>query len=622
MMDKLREAQHSIALKVVLGIIILSFVLTGVQGFLSANSNYVAKVDGQEITRQQFEQAFQTERTNLQQRMGDNFNTLAADPNYLTMLRKEVLNRLIDDVLLNQYAKSLDLRVSDDQIKQGIVTMPEFQKEGRFDNAQYLDLIQRAGFTPDAFSEYMRQQMVRQQLLSAFTGSDFVLPKESEQTFALLTQERDVRLATIPVQPLEAAQSVTEQELKDYYEKNPTRFMSPEQAKVRYVEINASELQKAVKVDDATISQYYQENKARFSQPERRKLSHILVSNEKAAQAIEDELKKGADFATLAKEKSEDKFSGRKGGELGWTDKGVMDPAFDQAAFALTAKGDVSAIVKTQFGYHVIRLDDIQPEQVRPLSEVRDDVAKQLRQTTAMNEFYALQQKASDKAFENPDSLDDVEAATGVKIQETGLFDEKNVPAALNYPDVVKAIFSDDLISGNANSDVISVDDEHAFVIRVIEHKNEARKPFADVSAEITGLLKRQKAEAVARAEGDKLLTALKAGKGDEALKAASVEFGKSQTLQRNAPDQQLATVVFNLAKPQDNKPVYGLSQDNKGDVVVVELLKVQSENNPEMAKMFAQQQLNGEMNTTFMAMLASLRANTEIKYGDLANVE
>ncbi|MGL4980268.1 MAG: SurA N-terminal domain-containing protein, partial [Plesiomonas sp.] len=129
MMDKLREAQHSIALKVVLGIIILSFVLTGVQGFLSANSNYVAKVDGQEITRQQFEQAFQTERTNLQQRMGDNFNTLAADPNYLTMLRKEVLNRLIDDVLLNQYAKSLDLRVSDDQIKQGIVTMPEFQKE-------------------------------------------------------------------------------------------------------------------------------------------------------------------------------------------------------------------------------------------------------------------------------------------------------------------------------------------------------------------------------------------------------------------------------------------------------------------------------------------------------------
>ncbi|KAB7669681.1 peptidylprolyl isomerase [Plesiomonas shigelloides] len=622
MMDKLRSAQHSIALKVVLGIIILSFVLTGVQGFLSSSGNYVAKVDGQEITNQQFEQAYQSERNNLQQRLGDNFNTLAADPKYLNMVRKDVLNRLIDDVLLDKYAKKLNLRVSDDQIKQSIVNMPEFQKDGRFDNAQYLELIQRAGFTPDSFSQYMRQQMVRQQLLSAFTATDFVLPKESEQTFALLTQERKVRQATLAVKPLEAKQTVTEQEEKAYYDANPTSFMSPEQVKVRYVELNAKALQDAVKIDDAAIAQYYQDNKSHFSQPERRKLSHILVSNEKAAQEIETELKQGADFATLAKTKSEDKFSGRNGGDLGWIEKGVMAPEFEQTAFALAAKGDISGIVKTQFGYHVIRLDDIQPAQVRPLSEVRDEVAKQLRQTKATDEFYALQQKASDKAFENPDSLDDVASATGLKIQETGLFSQQDVPAVLNFPALTKAIFSDDLIAGNSNSDVISVDDSHAFVVRVVEHKEEARKPFEQVSAEIAQLLKFQKAQVAARKQAEQLLTELRAGKGDEALKAAGVTFAAEETLQRNSPDQQLVNTVFGLAKPAEGKPAYGISENGEGDVVLVELLGVQSTPNPELEKIFAQQQLNADMTVTFEAMLASLRADADIKYGNMAETE
>lgn len=223
MMDNLRAAANHVVLKIILALIILSFVLTGVGNYLIGGSgDYAAKVNGQTIERAQLEQAFQSERSRMQQQLGDQFSALAGNEGYMQQMRRQVLSQLIDNMLLDQYAKKLGLAVSDDQIKDAIRKAPYFQTNGQFDNAKYLDLIGRMGYTANNFAQSMRQQLVNQQLIQAFGESGFVLPSESQAMAALVLQERDVRLATIDLKALQAKQSASDDELKAYYDQNKT----------------------------------------------------------------------------------------------------------------------------------------------------------------------------------------------------------------------------------------------------------------------------------------------------------------------------------------------------------------------------------------------------------------
>lgn len=298
MMDNLRAAANHVVLKIILALIILSFVLTGVGNYLIGGSgDYAAKVNGQTIERAQLEQAFQSERSRMQQQLGDQFSALAGNEGYMQQMRRQVLSQLIDNMLLDQYAKKLGLAVSDDQIKDAIRKAPYFQTNGQFDNAKYLDLIGRMGYTADNFAQSMRQQLVNQQLIQAFGESGFVLPSESQAMAALVLQERDVRLATIDLKALQAKQSAGDDELKAYYDQNKNSFIAPEQVKVSYIPLDAASMQDKVKVSEEDISAYYDQHKSSYGQPERKNYSVIQLKTEAEANAVLDELKKGADFA-------------------------------------------------------------------------------------------------------------------------------------------------------------------------------------------------------------------------------------------------------------------------------------------------------------------------------------
>ena len=620
MMDNLRAAANHVVLKIILALIILSFVLTGVGNYLIGGSgDYAAKVNGQTIERAQLEQAFQSERSRMQQQLGDQFSALAGNEGYMQQMRRQVLSQLIDNMLLDQYAKKLGLAVSDDQIKDAIRKAPYFQTNGQFDNAKYLDLIGRMGYTADNFAQSMRQQLVNQQVIQAFGDSGFVLPSESQAMAALVLQERDVRLATIDLKALQAKQSAGDDELKAYYDQNKNSFIAPEQVKVSYIPLDAASMQDKVKVSEEDISAYYDQHKSSYGQPERKNYSVIQLKTEAEANAALDELKKGADFATLAKEKSTDIISRRTGGELGWLEPETTADELKQAN--LTEKGQLSGVVKSSVGYLIVRLNDIEPEKVKPLSEVHDAIAKQVQQEKAVDAYYALQQKVSEAATSDNESLASAEEAAGVKAAQSDWFTRDNIPAALNFKPVVQAIFDGSLIGENgapgSNSDVITVDGDRAFVVRVSGHKPEGIEPFDQVKDRVAERVKRNKALQAAKLQGEKLLVELKQGKGDEAMKAAGLSFGAVQKMARAPEDSQLVESVFALPHPQDGKPVYGMSQDRQDNVVLIALDAVKPGTLPEdEMKTFVGKMEEGATGVSFDSLLASLRKEAEIKMG------
>ncbi|HGM5306781.1 MULTISPECIES: peptidylprolyl isomerase [Serratia] len=620
MMDNLRAAANHVVLKIILALIILSFVLTGVGNYLIGGSgDYAAKVNGQTIERAQLEQAFQSERSRMQQQLGDQFSALAGNEGYMQQMRRQVLSQLIDNMLLDQYAKKLGLAVSDDQIKDAIRKAPYFQTNGQFDNAKYLDLIGRMGYTADNFAQSMRQQLVNQQLIQAFGESGFVLPSESQAMAALVLQERDVRLATIDLKALQAKQSAGDDELKAYYDQNKNSFIAPEQVKVSYIPLDAASMQDKVKVSEEDISAYYDQHKSSYGQPERKNYSVIQLKTEAEANAALDELKKGADFATLAKEKSTDIISRRTGGELGWLEPETTADELKQAN--LTEKGQLSGVVKSSVGYLIVRLNDIEPEKLKPLSEVHDAIAKQVKQEKAVDAYYALQQKVSEAATSDNESLASAEEAAGVKAAQTDWFTRDNIPAALNFKPVVQAIFDGSLIGENgapgSNSDVITVDGDRAFVVRVSGHKPEGIEPFDQVKDRVADLVKRNKAVQEAKLQGEKLLVELKQGKGDEAMKAAGLSFGAVQKMARAPEDSQLVESVFALPHPQDGKPVYGMSQDRQDNVVLIALDAVKPGTLPEdEMKTFVGKMEEGATGVSFDSLLSSLRKEAKIKMG------
>lgn len=620
MMNNLRAVKNNVALKIILALIILSFILTGVGNYLIGGfQNYAAKVNGQVIERAQLEQVFQSERQHMQHQLGDQFSVLSGNDGYMQWMRQEVLSQLIDNMLLSQYAKKLGLNGSDEQIKNAIRKLPYFQTDGQFDNVKYLDLLNNMGYSAYGFAQFMRKQLVNQQVTQAFGESSFVLPSESQAMVMLLLQQRNVRLATIDLSALQATQNVSDDELKVYYQQNQNSFIAPEQIKVSYISIDAASMEDKVKVSDADITAYYDRHKSTYSQPERKNYSVIQLKTETEANAVLSELKKGGDFATLAKKKSTDIISRRTGGKLGWLEPANTADKLKQAH--LTEKGQLSSIVKSSVGYLIVRLNDIEPEKMKPLRDVHETIAKQVRWEKALDAYYTLQSKMSAAANSDNESLASVEEVAGVKAVQVDWFTRDNIPAELNFKPVVQSIFDVSLLGENdtpgSNSDVINVEGNRAFLVRVTAHKAEGIEPFDQVKDRIADQIKHNKALEKAKLQGEQLLVELKQGKGDMAMKATDLSFNSVQKIVRPSEDNPLVEDIFALPYPQEGKPVYGMSQDRQDNVVLIELDEVQPGSLPadEMKTFVSKMEKSGASSILYF-LLTSLRKDAKINMG------
>ncbi len=629
LMDKLREGAQGRVAKIIFWLIILSFALAGVGSYLNSPvDTNPAEVNGEPITNQALETAYRNERARMESQFGESFAQLASNPAYVQQLRKNVLEKLVDQLVLDQQAHSAQVRVGDEQIKDAIRDMSEFQQDGKFSNERYLNLLSRAGYTPQGFSDSIRQDLIRQNWVGGVVGSDFALPSEVDRADALFQQTRDATLYTVPAAYFEKSIVPSDSELDTYYKANEKRFMSPEMVKVNYLLIDSKALASEVTLTDQDVRDYYDQHQDLYQTAERRHVAHILVTDkddkvaEKKAQDLLTKLKAGDDFAKLAQADSADTLSARKGGELDWFEKGVMDPAFEKVAFTLGKPGELSTVVKSKFGYHIIKLLGVEPQTTRPFETVKADVANKLKQDKARDTFLDQQQKLADLSFENPDSLDLVAEKLGMKVESSDFISA----AANNYPfndaKFKQQAFSADLREQNNNSEVINLSDDVAVVLHVVDYKPAAVRPLAEVKGDVLAAVKLQKAQAAARAEAEKMLVqAQKSESIDAALKAVEGKQVEHKALTRNSTelDASLLQALFRMAKPVDGKRSVELTALPDGDQVVMVLSKVgQSDKDSKMKPMLESQLTQAKSTQTYESLLAQARADAKLVYRKL----
>ncbi|MEZ7207899.1 SurA N-terminal domain-containing protein [Pseudoalteromonas sp. DY56-GL79] len=634
MLEKIREGSQGPAAKIVLGLVILSFALAGIGGYLGQTTEQpVAEVNGVKISQTKFSRAYSNERARLEQQFGEYFAQIAADPNYMAQIRQGVVDQLVQQELQTQLAKELGLRVSDEQVKKAIVEMPYFQIGGEFSNDRYLQVIRQMNFQPDSFREYLRDEMTRAQLISAVAGTDFVLKNELQQSIALQQQTRAIDYAVLSKELVKDEVSVSDEEVQNYYDLNQTQFQAPELVAVNYIELKAEDLAPAEPVTEEALKTYYEEQKNQYLEPERRRVSHILVDASEDAEAAKQkadeilaELNNGADFAVVAEEKSDDVVSAELGGDLDWIERDMMDPAFEDAAFALAEVGDVSEVVESEFGFHIIKLTDIQRQQAQSFEDVKDDLRAELEKAAKIDAFYQKQTRVAELAFEMADSLQDAAEAAGVEIKSTELVSRNALPEPLNSPAISNTIFTPELLEDRVNSEVLEVAPEHIVVVRVAEHKAAATKPLEDVSAQIKTQLSNEKASTLIAEKAQSLFEQLQSGSTlAEIAKAQSIEVKSVTELKRRSYDvpPAIAAEAFKLPQPGVAETESALVELGNGDSAFVVLKSVTT---PEVdGKVDAQQKQSitaSYANKNYLELLAALEAKSEVKRPQLQVTE
>ena len=625
MLEDIREKSQGGIAKSILGLIILTFAVAGIGSYSNSVDTSVAEVNGQKITKNDFDKAYQNQRGRMEQQFGEMFETLSADSTYMANFRNSVLDSLINETLIDQSTVDLAIRISDERLKEVIREMPEFQVDGVFDNNRYLAIINQAGFfQSSSFRDYLRTEMTRRQLSMGLVGSEFNLPYQEAQFQRLENQKRDIRFATIVAEQFKAEVEVSDEEINSYYLANQTRFENLEQVKVDYLVLDVNEIAKGIEVEESDLTTYYQENIANYRQNEERRVSHILIEfgeDESAAKsAIESvlaRLEQGEDFAELAKEVSTDTFSGENGGDLEWIEPGVMDPTFDDSAFALTEIGDVSDIVKSEFGFHIIKLTDLKPEQTKSFDEVREELASVVSNEKAQDKFFSLQQEMAQISFEFPDSLDDAAQAVDLAVQTTDWLSRNGNALPFNDPQVIDAIFSDLVLTDNMNSDVIEVNDNLAIVVRLNEYQPAEVKPLSEVTDEIKSMLVANKASEKALNTAEDLLTQFTSGEDITAqLTDVNSSFVAKAAIGRFGSDvaQAISKEAFVLPHPSEGSISASTVALANGDLVLLEVQSVIEADegaieNPNLTK----QQVSQLAQSAYSSYVGALKVDAKI---------
>ena len=535
MLEKMREGSQGVLAKVVLGFIIVTFALAGIGGYLGGSSEIPAAiVNGEEISKTDFDQAYQNERGRMESQFGQMFEQLAADENYMKTFREGVLDKLINDELQNQLANNVGLRVSDAQIKDIIRKMPEFQVDGRFDNERYLALLRQAGYQTSSFRDYLRVETTRRQLAQAIATTDFSLAAEVKAHTELDKQTRSIEYVVFKQADFTDKVTISDEDRNDYYQTNQDFFATQEKVSLQYVELKVEDLMKDVAVSDEQVKTYYDDNIDSYrNNVERRRASHVLIEfgdDEDAAKTKADDvlakLKGGEDFVALVKAHSDDTFSAENDGDLDWFEKGVMGDEFDEAVFALANVDDTTDVVRSESGFHIIKLTGHEPESIKPFDEVKEDVADTIKRDQATDDFYEKQETLATLSYEVADTLEEAAAGINVEVKETPLFARIGAPIPVNNPKVIAAAFGEQVLVDSMNSDVIEITNDHVIVVRLLKHQASRIKAIDEVAEQITKALTSEKASEMAKQQSEEYLAKVTHNSKlaeDEATKALEI---------------------------------------------------------------------------------------------------
>ncbi|MEH6648430.1 MAG: SurA N-terminal domain-containing protein [Motiliproteus sp.] len=581
MLQSMREGSQGIIAKIIVGFIIVTFALWGVDSLmgLATDPGAPVTVNGVEISEAEIQNGVEMQRRQLLARMGEN-----ADPSLLedNLLRGMVIEGLIEQSLLLQSAEQKGLSVSQQTLDQVILQTREFQVEGQFDRDQFNAMMRNAGLTPLMYRELLRKEMLMGQEQSAIAATAFALPSEAQTVSAIDRQTRDARFQVLPLALVEANVAVSDSEVSEHYQANQAGYMSQEQVSLYYIELNRSDLIDDVVIDEAELQTQFDQLVAGFEGQEARDAAHILIalSSERSADEaksladqVATELNQGAEFAALAEKYSDDSGSAASGGELGLVEKGVMVPAFEDSLFALQA-GQVSTPVETEFGFHLIKLNRIDQGEPPAFEVVRAELEAEQREQKSEARFVELSEQLADISFSSGD-LQEPSQVLSLPVSSTGLFGREGGEDPLSAePRVLKAAFAEDVLSNGHNSELIELDRDRVVVIRLKQYQPARTQALDEVRPAIVAQLKQQKAQVDLRQQADTLLAAAQMQTANEAIVEPwqqQLAIARSDT----SLDSQLVTELFKMARPAADQlswQVIGLSD---GNVAVVGLSAV-----------------------------------------------
>ena len=599
MLESIRNRSNGPVAKFIIGLIIIPFAFAGVYSYMNVNtSNAVATVNGDEISLTEFDRSYRLQ----QQSWGENFDLYFNTDERLQQFRLNVLQQLINQRLSSQAIGDMGLRTSDDQLRQVIVNTVEFQNEdGLFDKDRYQMLLQSSGYTTKLYQNARKNDMAANQFMSALQETNFVLKSELALNTRLENQTRDIDYLIIPqdyyLKQVDLSGEDGEQAISSYYEMNKSRFAIPEKVSIEYLYITKGSGAN-ITIADGQIAEYYNENISSFESTERRRVAHILVTvdvdaDQSAFDAAESKIKDfasriqaGESFEEIAKQGSDDTITAESGGDLDWIEVGMMDAEFEDAAFSLQEAGSISKVVKTDFGFHLIKLLEIESGEAKPIEELKEQITSILQEQFVEDKYFDLKDSISERVFEVSDTLTEAADENGLTIRKSGFFDRQfgiGLPVELqSQPNLIDIAFSDDVLYQGVNSELIELGNGNAVVLRLLEHQEAGTTPLADVNEQIITLLTQSQARDAIELHGNEILAALEAGQSTEDVmtilpEGAPVTWQQQLALGRKGTeiDAQLRDNVFRIHAPSENSPVFKGILLSSGNFAVIKLSAV-----------------------------------------------
>jgi peptidyl-prolyl cis-trans isomerase D len=582
-LQSIRERLTGILAFAILGILIVPFALVGVnQYFTSSTGNIVARINEKEITFNDFNQSFSNYRRRMQSIMGAAYDPVEFDG---LIIRREHLDSLIDQELITQAAESMGLDVDDATLAEEIGKIPAFQVDGEFNVDVYQSRLQIQGLTPNQFQNEMRLQFVVSQLPRNITASSIATPAELTEFVALLDQKRTFRTAMVPAEKAEPPVEFSEEDITAWYDSHNDDYQSQEQVVIEYVELDAAFLPAGLPPEEDLLREQFETQKARFISPEQRQVSHILIevaadageADKETARQIAEDLSKrardGEDFATLAKENSQDQGSASQGGDLGWVETGVMVQAFENAMYELSMEAPISEPIQTGFGWHVIQLREIREATGMSFDEARMILVTEYNEDIAARAFLEQADRLVDLIYEDPTTLESAALVMELQVDEIGPFTRAGGEGIAAFPEVIEAAYSDLVLLQGSVSDPVNLDENRLVMIKLKEHLPVALKPLEEVRDDVIASLNDKLARDNANAVAMELLSALQSGEDEFEVLATEAElaYALNEAVGRNSfvPDVTLVKEVFKLQLPVEDAPVQTVLPTSTGFAVV-----------------------------------------------------
>lgn len=585
MLQKLRDKTSGWIATVILGLLIIPFAFFGMESYLSQQvETYAARIaqppswwssapqtwpltylwTTHDIENSEFRQRFEMARMRAREEQGDNFDAKAFES---AENKRKILDEMIDEQVMRMTAERDGIVVSDGEVRDAIQQLPDFQVDGKFDADRYQLLLasQTPPQTPRDFEQKIRDNLQYALIPSRLSQSAFATDREVDRLLRLLGEQRDVSFVQLPPVPADTA-PVTAAQIEAWYKAHASDYRRPETVRLEYVEIDGSTLPAPV-IDEALLRKRYQEQSAKYSTAEQRSVSHILVqvaadasaADKKAAEARANKLAAearapGADFAALAKANSDDAGSKDKGGDLGLMAKGGLPGPFEDAAFAMQA-GEVRGPVKSDFGWHIIKVNEIRAGNQQPFEAVRAQLETELQQSERERAYNELSGKLVDAVYKNPTSLEPAARALGLAVQTTPAFSRAGGPGIAADQKVLRTAFSESMLQDGTASDPIELAPNRSVMIRVVEHSPEAPLPLASVSNAVVAAIRADRQHKAAAAAADALVQAAKAKGLTAAAAEAKLVMAELDGIERRSqlPTPRAVEAFFAAPRPHDN---------------------------------------------------------------------